>query len=143
MPDRAEVMGAKCTLLPRMLAISRGLLLFVTLAGALVARPGHVLAAELVMFETPGCPWCAAWNRDVGVIYAKTEEGRIAPLRRVDIGALRPVDLGGLEGILYTPTFVLVEEGVEVGRIVGYLGEDHFWGLLSEMLQRLPGASGS
>ncbi len=30
----------------------------------------------------------------------------------------------------------------EVGRIVGYPGEDHFWGLLGELFQRLPAQSG-
>lgn len=95
------------------------------------------------MFETLGCPWCMAWDAEVGVIYHKTAEGRTVPLRRLDIGDPRPPDLAALSDIVYTPTFVLMDGGHEVGRIVGYLGEDHFWGLLGELFQRLPAQPGS
>jgi hypothetical protein len=37
-----------------------------------------------------------------------------------------------------TPTFVLVHEGEEVGRLRGYPGDEFFWGLLGGMLERLP-----
>ena len=37
-----------------------------------------------------------------------------------------------------TPTFVLVHEGEEVGRLRGYPGDQFFWGLLGGMLERLP-----
>jgi protein-disulfide isomerase len=109
----------------------------------LLAAPWGARAVELVMFETPGCPWCLAWDAEVGVIYHKTEEGRSVPLRRLDIGDPRPPELAALGDIIYTPTFVLMDGENEVGRIVGYPGEDHFWGLLGELLARLPKASGS
>ena len=110
----------------------------------LLAAPfGSVQAAELIMFETPGCAWCMAWDKEVGVIYHKTAEGRIAPLRRRDIGDPRPPELTALTDIVYTPTFVLMDGGREVGRIVGYSGEDFFWGLLGELVQRLPAESES
>ena len=110
---------------------------------ALGSAPGSAQAAELVMFETLGCPWCLAWDAEVGVIYHKTAEGRTAPLRRLDIGDPRPPELAALPDIIYTPTFVLMDGGREVGRIVGYSGEDHFWGLFGELLARLPAESGS
>ena len=44
-------------------------------------------AAELLMFETRGCPWCAAWHREVGPGYPKSTEGQRAPLRRLDLAA--------------------------------------------------------
>jgi len=114
------------------------------LAGVLIGLMSiNAYAAELVMFETEGCPWCAAWNRDVGTIYTKTEEGQRAPLRRVDVDAPRPADLQHILGIVYTPTFVLVEGGREVGRIVGYPGDDHFWGLLGELLRKTTTGVGS
>ena len=105
-----------------------------TFAGPLVpvAR-----AAELVMLEEAGCPWCEAWNRTIGPIYPRTPEGRRAPLRRVDIHAPLPDDLAWLVTGGYTPTFVLVEGGREIGRIRGYPGEDFFWGLLGEMIDDL------
>jgi hypothetical protein len=47
-------------------------------------------AAELVMFEQAGCEWCAAFDRDIAPVYPKTDEGRRAPLRRVDIAQPLP-----------------------------------------------------
>ena len=104
---------------------------------------GSAQAAELVMFEALGCPWCMAWDVEVGIIYHKTAEGRTAPLRRLDIGDPRPPELAALPDIIYTPTFVLMDGGREIGRIVGYSGEDHFWGLFGVLLARLPAESGS
>ena len=95
-------------------------------------------AAELIVLERPGCAWCLLWNREVAPIYPKTVEGRLAPLRRVDITRPWPADLAGIEGDLYTPTFIVVDNGVEVGRLRGYPGEAFFWPLLNEMLDRLP-----
>jgi thioredoxin-related protein len=95
-------------------------------------------AAELVMFESAGCSYCLRWNREIGPIYPKTSEGRIAHLRRVDINEPRPADLAGIHGIVYTPTFVLLHNGKEVGRITGYGGEDFFWGMLAELVGKLP-----
>ena len=105
--------------------------------------PGAARAAELVLFETEGCPRCLAWDAEVGVIFHKTAEGRAAPLRRIDIDAPRPAELAALPDIIYTPTFVLMDGGREVGRILGYPGEDLFWGLFGALLGRLPAVSGS
>lgn len=106
------------------------------LVPALLLSP-VVRAAELVMFESRLCEWCRAWHAEIGPIYPKTREGRRAPLRRVDIDAPRPADLAFVRGVRFTPTFVLVEGGREIGRITGYMGEDFFWGQLDELLQRL------
>jgi hypothetical protein len=96
-------------------------------------------AAELVLFEAADCMWCVAWDAEIGEIYPKAAEARIAPLRRVDIHSERPADLAAVRGIVYTPTFVLMDGGEEVGRITGYAGEDFFWGLLGIELKKLDG----
>jgi hypothetical protein len=36
----------------------------------------------------------------------------------------------------FTPTFIVVQDGAEIGRIEGYPGEDFFWGLLGRILER-------
>ncbi len=102
-----------------------------------VIFPGVGTAAELVMFESGGCAWCDAWHEEVGVVYAKTAEARVALLRRVRIEDPAPDDLSHVRGIHYTPTFVLMEDGEEVGRILGYPGEDFFWGLPNMELGKL------
>ena len=92
-------------------------------------------ATELVMFDQTHCEWCEQWDEDIGGIYAKTDEGRAAPLRRVDIHGERPDDLTGIRGVAFTPTFVLVKDGEEAGRIAGYPGPDFFWPMLEKLLE--------
>jgi hypothetical protein len=98
---------------------------------------GPAAAAELVMFEEAGCAWCARWDAQVGAVYDKTDEARRAPLRRVGLHDPRPADLPAIEGVVFTPTFVLVDRGREVGRIVGYPGESFFWEMLGALLEEL------
>lgn len=120
----------------------RRLLLLLVCVG--LSRPVLAEAApvELVMVMTAGCPWCARWDRELGPIYPRTPEGRRAPLRRVELrGFNEPLALA--EPLLYTPTFVLVEHGREIGRIVGYQGQDAFWGLLGQLIARLDRPAGS
>jgi hypothetical protein len=93
---------------------------------------------HLVMLEEDGCTYCIEWEKVIGPIYPKTTEGRIAPLRKVDIHGSWPDDLAAVRRDVYTPTFILVHDGEEVGRIRGYPGEDFFWGLLEQMVRKLP-----
>lgn len=96
-----------------------------------VAAPAET---RLLMAEEPGCYWCAQWNEDIAPIYPKSAEGRAAPLQRYDIFA-PPADVSFDRRVVFTPSFVLVVDGTEVGRIEGYPGEDFFWGLLGKMLK--------
>src|SRR5262245_21671713 len=103
-------------------------------ACALVATlllAGAADAAELVMFRRDGCPYCARWDREIGPIYPRTDIGRRAPLRVINLDRANASSLRIHGGIHYTPTFVLVDNGEEVGRIEGYTGNDFFFGLLS------------
>lgn len=95
-------------------------------------------ALELVMFEAPGCTYCAQWHEEVGDAYPKTAEGKRAPLRIVGLHVKRPADLTGIKAVTFSPTFVLVEDGRELGRILGYPGEEFFWPMLGELLEEVP-----
>ncbi|MDA7947105.1 MAG: hypothetical protein MPJ78_06470 [Hyphomicrobiaceae bacterium] len=117
----------------RSLLTSAALVLFLLFGSTSGAR-----TAELVMFEQPLCEWCEVWEEEVGVVYSKTSEGKKLPIRKIDIHDTRPTDLGAIKPVIYTPTFVLIHEGSEVGRILGYPGEDHFWGLLNSLMERIP-----
>ena len=100
------------------------------LAGAFPLR-----AAELIMVEQHGCAYCAAWDRAIAPIYPRTEAGRFAPLRRVQLADGAPKGVTFARPARFTPTFILVDDaGTEIGRIEGYPGEDFFWGLLEKML---------
>lgn len=107
------------------------------LALALIFAPLQSLAADLVMVEQAGCHWCAQWNKEISHIYPKTEDGQRAPLRRVDLRDL-PHDLTFTSRPVFTPTFVLVEDGQELGRIEGYGGDEFFWFLLNKLLDAHP-----
>ncbi|WP_306154497.1 thioredoxin family protein [Roseovarius sp. MMSF_3281] len=92
-------------------------------------------AVELVMVEREGCHYCIEWKAEIGPIYPKTAEGAYAPLRMVDIADAPPDGMEFTRKVLFTPTFVLVDDGQELARIEGYPGEDFFWGLLTKILE--------
>ena len=94
-------------------------------------------AAELLMFDDPGCVWCRRWNAEIAPSYPKTREGQQAPLRRVPIRDQARAGVALARPINVTPTFVLVENGQEVGRIDGYAGKDFFYPMLAELLRRI------
>jgi len=91
-------------------------------------------AAELIMFERAGCVWCARFDAEIAPVYGKTAESQAARLRRVDRDSPLPADLVGIDPGAFTPTFVVVKEGQEIGRIRGYPGDAFFFGLLDRIL---------
>lgn len=98
---------------------------------------GSARADQLVMVEQDGCHWCARWNEEISHIYPKTDEGLRAPLRRVNLRDL-PEDITFASRPVFTPTFVLIREGREIGRIEGYAGDEFFWFLLGKLLDAEP-----
>ncbi len=112
-------------------------MVFVAIFLTITGGGSRARAAELVMFESSACTWCEAWNKEVGVIYDKTPESKLLPLRRVDVDDDRPTDLEHVGGIIYTPTFIVLEDGKIIGRIIGYPGEDFFWQLLGEVVKKV------
>lgn len=109
-------------------------------AALLVAISSPLAAAELIMFDDKGCPYCRRWLAEVGPGYPNTDEGKRAPLRRMDIRAKLPDGLLLARPITVTPTFVLVDESREVGRLTGYAGAEFFYELLGDVLAKLPPA---
>jgi hypothetical protein len=105
---------------------------FLVAYALLLTIPSAAQSAELVMFWRAGCHWCEAWDREIGPIYPKTDIGRRLQLRRVNVDQ----DDSGIalsSPIRYTPSFVLVENQREIGRINGYPGDAFFWGLLERL----------
>ena len=109
-----------------------------TLAVACSLAMGLVTVASaetaLVMVEQDGCIYCRRWHTDVGDIYPRTEFAETAPLRLVDLHDL-PDDLTFASRVIFTPTFVLVEDGQEIARAEGYVGDELFW-MQMELLSR-------
>ena len=102
-----------------------------------LAMTGAAIAeTRLLMVEEQGCIYCLRWKQEVGPEFPITPEGRAAPLLMIDIGSeeIETYDLSSRPRL--TPTFILVQNKVELDRIEGYPGEVFFWGLLGLMLER-------
>ena len=118
---------------------TQNVILFVT---AMVLVTGFLtshaaISAELLMLEQEGCAYCEKFNREIAPIYPKTAEGKSAPLRRIDINEEWPEDLAEIKPATVTPTFILIENNRESGRLYGYNGDEYFWFLLGELLENL------
>lgn len=113
--------------------------LVTAIAVAALSLSGLTLAcaSELLMFERAGCVWCQRWDKAIAPIYNKTEEAKLLPLRRID------VDRQSADGVIlaapvrYTPTFVVIDNGREIGRITGYANDESFWGLLTTLMAKI------
>ncbi len=107
-----------------------------------VAAPAHNEAvdekaptgAELIAFEAPGCRYCPIFRRDVAPTYAATRAGKVAPLRYLDINDRAADTLRLARPITMVPTVVLVQDGVEIGRIDGYVGRENMHHILNTLL---------
>jgi hypothetical protein len=108
------------------------------LAGLFLFATQSFAEIRLLMIEQNGCPYCDKWHAEIGGIYPKTSQGRIAPLQTGDLYEPLPdgVDIDG--PAVYTPTFILLNDGIEVGRVEGYPGDDFFWFLIDKLIAKLP-----
>lgn len=136
-PTLAETF--ECVYMFRMSANLRSKTLLIALASlaAAIGVPVAAHAAELLMFKRDGCVWCARWDREIAPIYEKADEAKLLPLRRVDLDRDKPAGITLASPVIYTPTFVVIDDGREVGRIIGYINDDQFWGLLGQLAAKL------
>ncbi|SEO52230.1 hypothetical protein SAMN04490248_106117 [Salinihabitans flavidus] len=107
--------------------------MFFTLLTALPAA-----AVELVMVEQPGCVYCERWDAEIAPIWPNSEAGQYAPLRRERLRA-PPQDVDYARKVVFTPTFLIVEDGRELARLEGYPGGDFFWPLIEQLLEKHTG----
>lgn len=103
---------------------------------ATVALPS-LHAAELLMVESDDCPFCQRFHAEIGKVYPKTDEGQLAPLRTWQLSTPFPENFQLAERVTFTPTFILMDKGIEVDRLIGYQGDEFFWFLISDMLSKL------
>lgn len=96
-----------------------------------VAVPGGL---ALLLVESPGCPFCAAFRREVLPGYAARAEGRAAVLVPVPLDGPWPDGLALAQAPHATPTFILLRDRVEIGRFQGYESPDWFWRELGALL---------
>ncbi|WP_147180243.1 MULTISPECIES: transcriptional regulator [Alphaproteobacteria] len=92
----------------------------------------------MIVLEQPGCPWCKQFNEEIAPAWPNTPEGHVAPLRRVDITEPWPEDLAAVQRERFTPSFILMHGGKEIGRLRGYVGDQFFWFRIAELIAELP-----
>lgn len=90
------------------------------------------------MVERPGCVWCAAWDREIAPANPNAPEGEAAPLMRLRLGEPLPPGVTFDAPVRFTPTFVLLVDGAEVGRIEGYPGDEFFWATIARLIEEAP-----
>jgi len=91
-------------------------------------------ALELVVLEAPGCTYCGLFRRDVLPSYQASERAKDMPIRFVDIND-KAADALGLDApIDIVPTFVVLKNNHEVGRIPGYTGPEFFFHTINNLL---------
>lgn len=127
---RAVIFAAAVSLLLLSLGLHVG-------RAGLSLAPARTPPIELVVFERTGCTYCRVFRRDVVPKYRVAVRGNAVPLRFVDIDAVDPATLALVSRIDTLPTAVLMRDGREVDRIVGYWAPDTFFKLLSHILARM------
>lgn len=88
----------------------------------------------LLVIEAPRCPFCAAFRREVLPGYAAHPLGRAAPLTPVPIDGPWPDGLALASAPRASPTFILLENRMEIGRFEGYENPETFWRALGALL---------
>ncbi len=87
-------------------------------------------AMDLVMFKSPSCGTCKLFKREVLPIYAASPAGQVFPLWVVEMGGKMSFRLN--QPVTFTPTFVWMDNGVEVGRFSGYYGKAQFFNIVNK-----------
>ena len=62
----------------------------------------------------------------------------IAPLHRINIHSKQSNEIILNSTPQFTPTFIIINNNKEVGRIEGYPGDDFFWALIDKILSKIP-----
>lgn len=124
------------------LSLCLGLGLLVAHISAVGAAPAREMEAghkaptglELIAFEAPGCNYCPVFRRDVAPSYTASRVGKSAPLRFIDLNDEAAASFALASPVTMVPTVVLVRDGVEIGRVAGYVGRESMHRLLETML---------
>ena len=99
-----------------------------------VAASSYAQAVELVVVDSKTCVYCAKFNREVGREYGSKAVAAKAPLRRVSAMKKWPSDLAGIKKTPFTPAFIVVDNGRELGRFYGYQNPETFYAELKSLV---------
>lgn len=94
----------------------------------------HTGKLQLVVMEAPGCIYCNIFRRDVLPSYEVSERGKEMPVRFIDVNDVDKSGIGLESPIDILPTFVVIKDNREVGRIPGYIGPEDFFHSINYLL---------
>ena len=87
----------------------------------------------MIMITDDSCPYCQAWEREVGNIYPKTDFAKEFELIRISLYTSLNDFADNVEPAFGTPTFIFIRDRVEIGRIEGFSDPEMFWWLISDI----------
>ena len=93
---------------------------------------------ELIVMEAPGCIYCTVFRRDVLPAYQSSERAKDVPIRFLDVNDAAVNALGLDEPVNIVPTFVVLKDNREVGRLPGYVGPEAFFHTINYLLSTAP-----
>lgn len=93
---------------------------------------------ELVVMEAPGCTYCTLFRRDVLPSYEASPRAKDMPIRFVDVNDEAAEALGLETPVDIVPTFLVLKNNKEVGRIPGYTGPEYFFHTINYLLTSAP-----
>jgi thioredoxin-related protein len=93
---------------------------------------------ELVVIEADGCIFCQIFRSDVLPSYEASEQGKQMPAHFVDINDMEATHIEFKGAVDIVPTFIVVKDHHEVGRIPGYVGPENFFHSINYLLASAP-----
>lgn len=98
----------------------------------LASDPAQRSAVQLLVVEAKGCAYCDVFREVVAPRYLASPRSARVPLRYVDVN---DIDALGLEApVTVVPTFLVLREKREIGRLAGYFGTENFFRVLDRLL---------
>ena len=99
---------------------------------AVIAGP----SIELVVFETDDCAYCLIFRKNIAYLYAQMSQSHTVPMRFVQLKDSKTSGLDLNEPVNIAPTIVLVRDGQEIDRIIGYTEPELFFDMVSHLLAK-------
>ena len=96
-----------------------------------------VSQTALVMVTDKACPFCQAWEREVGKIYPKTDLAQEFPLVRLELKDTLPGYNINFSEVRGTPSFIFLRDNNEIGRIEGFSDVEMFWWLVDDIVAQV------
>lgn len=93
---------------------------------------------QIIVMEAPGCIYCSLFRRDVLPSYEASTRARTVPVRFLDVNDLEKAQLDLTAPVDIVPTFVVVKDKRELGRVPGYIGPETFFHALNHILGQAP-----